>query len=196
MVFSRGARRRGCEEGPRTCVAQPRAGLHPAPAPGRHPDSGAAGAARPWILTPRLLPAPRCSVRLPCDLRSEALPSGPPQSSAPRTAAPVRSSEDERHSTARTPGHPPPFGDWLLERDKSRRPSHYEFLKSAFQFLSRSGFAHEMTECKFKMTARLAKCRLLTRDTLSKMQEIRQRNRFPFTFYNRETVIKGTIFHL
>ena len=163
MVFSRGTRRRGCEEGPQTVWLsptqdsirpQPQAGIQTLrpqvqPVPGSWPRVSSQPLAAPSSLWPSL----RGSA-----LRSSLEPR--PSHGCPRTKLRGWATQHGTYT-----GPPAPFGDWLLERDKSRRPSHYEFLKSAFQFLSRSGFAHEMTECKFKMSARLAKCRLLTRDT-------------------------------
>lgn len=88
---------RGLCGGPTDSVAQPRKGLHLAPAPSCHPDSVATDAARPQILTVSPLPGPQAEAqgspslpRLPCDLRSEALPS-----SLPRARSLTQSDPDE-----------------------------------------------------------------------------------------------------
>lgn len=159
---------------------------------------------RPWVVTPRLLPGPRAQARgspsllcLAHDLLSVLLFSVLPRAGPlARTAALSQSGLNVRE-TLKGKQRLSPFGYCLEEREKSRRPAHQEFLKTAFQAPhgprvclrdDRMEVQNDRTICQTRITD--------TWHTLSEMQKIRQRNRFPYTFYNQETAIRGTIFHL
>ena len=159
---------------------------------------------RPWVVTPRLLPGPRAQARgspsllcLAHDLsQSFCFLSFPEQGPWHARLLSLKAAlMFERRSKGKQ--RLSPFSYCLEERERSRRPAHQEFLTTAFQAPrgprvclrdDRMEVQNDRTICQTRITD--------TWHTLSEMQKIRQRNRFPFTFYNQETAIRGTIFHL